>query len=193
MILLDYLQRNKGENLQTFEQTVRQVALKLGINPNWLMMVMYFESRLNAQAVNKQSGDSNNPLDRISKRAVGLIQFMPETAKNLGTSTKALYNMSAIEQLHYVYAYFKPYAGKIKSFYDLYLVTFFPIAVGKPDNYVLQTSKLAASTIAKQNPIFDANKDGKITVGEIKARMYKSIPSAVLDEVLAQVEKKSSN
>ena len=193
MILLDYLQRNKGENLQTFEQTVRQVALKLGINPNWLMMVMYFESRLNAQAVNKQSGDSNNPLDRISKRAVGLIQFMPETAKNLGTSTKALYNMSAIEQLHYVYAYFKPYAGNITSFYDLYLVTFFPIAVGKPDNYVLQTSKLAASTIAKQNPIFDANKDGKITVGEIKARMYKSIPSAVLDEVLAQVEKKSSN
>lgn len=193
MILIEYLQKNKGERVSDFEQTLRSIATKLGINPNWLMMVMYFESKLNAQAVNKQPGDSANPLERLTKRAVGLIQFMPETAKNLGTSTTALYSMSAIQQLHYVYAYFKPYAGKIRSFYDLYLITFFPLALGKPDDFVLQTSKISASTIARQNPIFDANKDGKITVGEIKQRMYKAIPSAVLDEVLAQVEKKSLN
>ena len=193
MILIEYLQKNKGERVSDFEQTLRSIATKLLINPNWLMMVMYFESKLNAQAVNKQPGDSENPLERLSKRAVGLIQFMPETARALGTSSEALYKMSAIEQLHYVYGYFKPYTGRIKSFFDLYLITFFPIALGKPDDFVLQTSKIPASTIAKQNPVFDANKDGKITVGEIKQRMYKAIPSAVLDEVLSQVEKKSLN
>lgn len=191
MILLDKLKRNKGESLATFEQTVQSICTKLEINPNWLLMVMFFESGLNAQAVNKQSGDSNDPSVRAIKRAVGLIQFMPDTAKYLGTSTQKLYQMSAIEQLHFVYAYFKPFTGKIKSYYDLYFITFFPVALGKPDSYILKTSKISASTIAKQNPVFDVNKDGMITVGEIKQQMYNSIPEALVTEVLSQIEKKS--
>lgn len=191
MILLDNLQFNKGEKLADFEQTMNSISTKLGINPNWLMMVMWSESRLNAQAVNKQAGDSADPKVRAANRAVGLIQFMPETAKYLGTSTQKLYAMSAIEQLHYVYAYFKPWTGKIHSYFDLYLITFFPLALGKPDTFVLQTSRLAASKIAKQNPFFDINKDGKLTVGEIKRKMYESIPEALIAEVVSQVEKKS--
>ena len=99
--------------------------------------------------------------------------------------------MSAIDQLHYVYKYFKPWTGKMKSYFDLYLVTFFPAAIGKPDDYVLQTGKLSAATIAKQNPFFDVNKDGKLTVGEIKRRMHESIPKAILSNVMAGFEKKS--
>jgi len=191
MILLDSVQLNKGEKLADFEQTMNSLCTKLEINPNWLMMVMWSESRLNAQAVNKQAGDSTNPAVRAANRAVGLIQFMPDTAKNLGTTTQKLYAMSAIDQLHFVYAYFKPWTGKIHSYFDLYLITFFPIAVGKPDEYILETTKLAASKIAKQNPFFDMNKDGKLTVGEIKRKMYESIPEAVVAEVVSQVEKKS--
>jgi len=191
MILLDSVQLNKGEKLADFEQTMNSLCTKLEINPNWLMMVMWSESRLKAQAVNKQAGDSTNPAVRAANRAVGLIQFMPDTAKNLGTTTQKLYAMSAIDQLHFVYAYFKPWTGKIHSYFDLYLITFFPIAVGKPDEYILETTKLAASKIAKQNPFFDMNKDGKLTVGEIKRKMYESIPEAVVAEVVSQVEKKS--
>ena len=73
------------------------------------------------------------------------------------------------------------------------VLTFFPAAIGKPDDYVLQTSKLSAATIAKQNPFFDVNKDGKLTVGEIKRRMYESIPKAIVSEVMAELEKKSLN
>jgi hypothetical protein len=155
------------------------------------MMVMWSESRLNAQAVNKQPGDTEDPLARAAKRATGLIQFMPDTALRLGTTNKALYSMTAIDQLHYVYKYFKPWTGKMKSYFDLYLVTFFPAAIGKPDDYVLQTGKLSASLIAKQNPFFDVNKDGKLTVGEIKRRMYESIPKAIVSDVMAVLEKKS--
>lgn len=192
MVLIENLKTNKGENRAEFEQTLRNIATLLGINPNWLMMVMWNESRLNAQAVNKQPGDTDNVLERAAKRATGLIQFMPDTALRLGTTNKALYNMSAIDQLHYVYKYFKPWAGKIRDYFDLYMVTFFPLALGKPDEYVLQTSKLSASLIAKQNPYFDVNKDGKITVAEIKRRMYDSIPKSILAEVMATIEKKSS-
>jgi hypothetical protein len=191
MILLDKFKLNKGEKLADVERRIQQVCTLLGINPAWLMMVMWSESRLNAQAVNKQPGDSDNPQIRAATRATGLIQFMPDTALNQGTTTKALYAMTAIDQLGYVYKYFKPWTGKIKSYFDLYLVTFFPDAIGKPDDYILQTKKLSAATIAKQNPFFDVNKDGKLTVGEIKRRMYESIPKAIVAEVVSEIEKKS--
>ena len=193
MILLDKFKLNKGEKLPDVERRIQQVCTLLGINPAWLMMVMWSESRLNAQSVNKQPGDSDNAQVRAATRATGLIQFMPDTALNLGTTTKALYAMNAIDQLGYVYKYFKPWTGKIKSYFDLYLVTFFPDAIGKPDDYILQTKKLSASTIAKQNPFFDVNKDGKLTVGEIKRRMYESIPKAIVAEVVSELEKKSLN
>lgn len=191
MILLDKFKLNKGEKLADVERRIQQICTLLGINPAWLMMVMWSESRLNAQSVNKQPGDSDNPQIRAATRATGLIQFMPDTALNQGTTTKALYAMTAIDQLGYVYKYFKPWTGKIKSYFDLYLVTFFPDAIGKPDDYILQTKKLSAATIAKQNPFFDVNKDGKLTVGEIKRRMYESIPKAIVAEVVSEIEKKS--
>ena len=193
MILIEKVQLNKGESRALFEATVRNISQKLGINPNWLMMVMWSESRLNAQAVNSQPGDSADPLMRSITRATGLIQFMPDTALNLGTTTVALYRMDAITQLQYVYQYFKGWAGKIKSYYDLYFVTFFPLAIGKPDDYVLETEKKSRFTIAKQNPFFDVNKDGKLTVGEIRRRMYESIPTAILTDVMSMIEKKSSS
>ncbi len=191
MILLDKFKLNKGEKLPDVEQKIQQVCTLLGINPAWLMMVMWSESRLNAQSVNKQPGDGENPQIRAANRATGLIQFMPNTAMNLGTTTKALFAMNAIDQLGYVYKYFRPWTGKIKSYFDLYLITFFPDAIGKPDEYILQTKRLSAATIAKQNPFFDVNKDGKLTVGEIKRRMYESIPKAIVAEVVSELEKKS--
>ena len=193
MILIEKLKCNKGENLGEFDRKARNISALLGINPNWLMMVMWSESRLDAQAVNMQPGDTQDPAKRSANRATGLIQFMPDTAKLLGTTTTALYNMSNTEQLGYVYKYFKPWTGKIKSYFDLYFVTFFPDAIGKPDDYVLQTSKKPASLIAKQNPFFDVNKYGKLTVGEIRRRMYESIPKAIVADVVSELEKKSLN
>jgi hypothetical protein len=193
MILIEKLQCNKGESRTVFEGTLRNMSALLGINPDWLMMVMWSESRLNAQAVNKQPGDVADAFTRAINRATGLIQFMPDTAISLGTTTRALYNMTAIQQLGYVYKYFKPWTGRIKSYFDLYLITFFPDALGKPDIYVLQTKNKSASLIAKQNPFFDVNKDGKLTVGEIKRRMYESIPKAIVTEVMSMIEKKSLN
>lgn len=151
-------------NREDFVKKVKGVSKKLDIDPNWLMAVMYFESRLNPRAVNPKSG------------ATGLIQFMPKTAEGLGTTTAALKEMPYDQQLLYVYRYYLPYKDKITQFHDLYLATLFPIAIGKSDDYVLRSKTLRADTVASSNPIFDLNKDKAITVGEVKKVKIASIP-----------------
>jgi len=152
MILTDKIQENKA----AFIAKVIEVSNYLGIKADWLMFVMYNESGLNHRAVNPNGG------------ATGLIQFMPATAAHLGTSTAALRSMSNVQQLEYVKKYFERKRGQFSSVYDLYLYTFFPIAVGKPDNWVLQTSSLPASLVARSNKPTDLNNDNQITVGEFK-------------------------
>ena len=56
---------------------------------------------------------------------------------------------------------------------DVYFAIFFPAAIGKPSDYVLQTSKLSAGLIASQNPAYDINSDGEITVAEVESKIYK--------------------
>lgn len=151
-----FIDKIKATDRIQFLAKLEAVSIKLQVNPNWLMVVMNSESGLNPAAYNPTGGAS------------GLIQFMPSTAKALGTTTEELRKMSASKQLDYVYKYFKPYAGRMKGAYDVYLVTFFPAAVGKPDSYILETKSLSRSLIAKQNPAIDLNKNQEITVGEFK-------------------------
>ena len=153
-------------NKDAFISKVIAISQKLGIEPEWLMQVFVNESGVNHQAVNPVSN------------ATGLIQFMPDTATSLGTSVAALKAMTNVQQLDYVYKYLSPYVGKINSYIDLYFTVFFPLAIGKPDDWVFQTSKLAASKIATQNPVCDINKDGKLTVAEVREAMLKKVPSA---------------
>lgn len=97
------------------------VSDRLGIDPAWLANVIHFESAWNPGAKNRLSG------------ATGLIQFMPSTAKRLGTSTDALSGMNSSQQLGYVYAYLAPYAGRMNSQIDVYMAVFYPKAIGQPD------------------------------------------------------------
>ena len=155
---------------EPFVAKVKQVAARLGINPNWLMAIMYFES-----------ATTFSPSITNSIGATGLIQFMPSTAVGLGTTTAALRNMTAVQQLDWVEKYYKQNYKYLKitaasSYVDTYLITFFPAAVNKGLDFVIQTKNLSAALIAKQNPIFDTNKDGKITVREVQDVMLKKLP-----------------
>ena len=155
---------------KAFVDKVKIISYNLGIDPNWLMAIMYFES------ARTFSPSITNPIG-----AVGLIQFMPATAKGLGTTTTALKKMTAVNQLDYVYKYLKPYKGKINNYTDTYFAVFFPLAIGKPDDWTIQSNGLSASTIAKQNPAFETNKDGKIQVWEVKKVMLEKLPSEWLN------------
>jgi hypothetical protein len=149
--LIDQVQ--KAVDLNAFDQKVKQIAADVGAKVEDLMLVMYFESRLNPAARNPYGS------------ATGLLQFTESTANAMGTTTSELAKMLAEEQLKYVLKYLAPFKGRISSLGDLYLSVFYPSTMGKPDNYVLPLS----AQWVNANKIFDTNKDGKITVGEIRA------------------------
>ena len=113
--------------------------------------------------------------------ATGLIQFVPSTAKGLGTTVDALYNMSNVEQLDYVKKFFEPYKSKILQYHDLYLVTFFPIGIGKPDDWVFEAKGINRNSVAKSNPVIDLNKDGIITIKEFKDYALSKVPAEYRD------------
>lgn len=132
----------KRWNEPNFQKAVQAMCGRLGVNPDHMKLVMWRESGISASAVNKSSD------------ATGLIQFMPKTARGLWTTVEALRQMSAVEQLKYVEKYYAPYKGQLNSPADLYLVTFYPLALQKWDNFIFGSEKSGkyANTVAKQNP-----------------------------------------
>lgn len=154
MNFIEYVKENREE----FATKVADICNQLNIKPNWLMFVMWFESKLNPQAVNPISG------------ATGLIQIMPSTARGLGTTTDVLRHMNNVQQLDYVLAYLRPYKGRMKTWVDVYLAVFYPRAMGNP-NFVI-----TSDIVAKQNKIFDLNKDLDISVKEIETVLRRQIP-----------------
>ena len=151
-----------------FINKIIDICKKLGIEPNWLMFVIYKESRFNPHAVNKET------------KATGLIQFMPNTAIYLGTTVDNIYNMNEIEQLDYVYKYLKTYKTKLTDAFSVYSAIFFPRMLYKDDDYVLDLKEVNISPeqISKQNKTFDLNNDNKITKKEFREwfnKEYKKI------------------
>lgn len=158
------------ENRQEFGQTVQQIATKLGIQAWWLMIVFYIETA--AIRYGKIDHRITNSLG-----ATGLIQFMPATMRSLGVSQTRLTQMSNVEQLDYVCKYLKPYAGKMRSLTDVYLAVFFPVAIGKAEDFILEARGLPAAKVAKWNPLYDLNRDGAISKREVSQKLKEFIPN----------------
>ncbi len=144
-----------------FYNKVVEISKRVGCDPNALMAVMKSESGLKTTARNPHGG------------ATGLIQFMPSTAKALGTSTEALSRMSPEEQLVYVEKFLvqnKKMAGfsegdKLDSG-TLYTLVFLP-AYAKRDVLCTQGTKYY-----KYNAGLDLNHDGQITKQDMSRRVH---------------------
>ena len=147
---------------------LEEVAKNINCDPKDLLGMMQSESGINPQAQNPNGG------------ATGLIQFMPSTAEGLGTSTSALMNMSAIEQLDYVEKYFlvnSGNSGQRLTGGDLYALCFLP---GYFNNEVLCSSTGSTAVYYNENSLLDANGDGNITkteLGERVANKYQEVLS----------------
>lgn len=106
-------------------------------------------------------------MNKAGSGAVGLIQFMPETARELGTTTSELAAMTPYQQLAYVKRYMRPYARRVRDLADLYMAILLPRYVGAPDDAVL----FADGVAYRQNSGLDSNHDGKVTKAEAAARV----------------------
>lgn len=153
-----------GVSRAKFIEKVKSISKDLGINPDWLMAVMWFESKLSPSIQNSTTN------------ATGFIQFMPTTAAGLGTSVYGLKQMNGVQQLDYVKKYLYPYRTKMKSFVDVYLTVFYPKAVGKPDNYIVGSHNGTWKAVTAANKPFDVDKDGEITIGNIKTKLFEILP-----------------
>ena len=156
-------------DVPTFERKVREIAGQLRVPPEWLMAVMYSESKFDASVRNfKGSG------------ATGLIQFMPAAASEMNVSLERLRRMDHVQQLEYVYLYLQTVRdryGEFQSLTDLYLGILYPKALGQDYCYTLYAKP---SQAFEQNAGLDENKDGRVTVSDIDRRMQRLYPTAYI-------------
>ena len=124
------------------------LAAQIGADPAWIANLINAESGFNPQARNAATG------------ATGLIQFIPTTAKRLGTSTDALYRMSAGQQFAYVAEYLRRFKGRLKSQNDMVMAVFYPAAMGKPSDWPFPEK------VREKNPTLP-------TVGHVVAQVLK--------------------
>lgn len=123
-----------------------------------------------------ESGETFSPsiYNAAGSGAVGLIQFMPSTARALGTAPGNLAALSAVDQLDWVEKYFQPYKGRLKTLSDVYMAILWPAAVGKPESSPLW-SQAERPTTYRQNAGLDANKDGVITKAEAASKVQSKL------------------
>lgn len=158
----------KGQELldnPVFKQKLKEISDAINIDEQSIIKLMNHESGL-------------DPTIKNSIGCVGLIQFCPSSGgtKKINGKNYSLEDlrnnlevqMEAIKQF-----WLSGYnSGKIKSPEDLYIYNFFPIAAGKSDDFVLQSSDLSAETVANSNPVFNRTLNRKrntpLTVGDLK-------------------------
>lgn len=179
---LIYIEKIPADIRTVFTQKVESIAAYLGIQPNWLMQVMHAESGLKPTAANRQGADKHLV-------AAGLLQFTAASGivkAGKVPSIAHILTMPALAQLDLVKWYFGSFKGKMKSYYDVYAVTFFPAMIGKPDNWVLQTKTLSAATVARQNKGIAKGKSF-ITVADFKKYAIGLVPASLRDRVFGAV------
>ena len=161
-----------GKKLKADEKAkVIEIASDLKVSPDYLMACMAFETGETFSPACKNAAGSSG---------TGLIQFMRTTAIALGTTVEALAKMTVIEQLDYVYDFFKPFTGKLNTLGDVYMAILWQIAVGKPDSYVLfNKNDTKHPKRYAQNKGLDGNKDGVVskaeTVAKVLAKLEKGL------------------
>lgn len=164
-----------GKKLKPAEiRKVIEVSEYLGCEPSHLMACMAFESgRTFSPSIRNAAGSG----------AVGLIQFMPQTALILGTSTDELAAMDFIEQMDYVLEYFVNRRNKLKTLADIYMAILWPVAVGKPSDYVLfRADDPKYPKRYMQNRGLDFNKDGVVTKAECAAKVEAMLAMGLTDQ-----------
>jgi Transglycosylase SLT domain len=152
----------------TFRTKAAEVEQRLGMQQGDLLRLIHFET-----------GGTFDPAvkNRAGSGATGLIQFMPETAKALGTTSEALAKMTPDQQLDYVEKYLSQYKGKIGTLQDAYMAVLYPKAIGQSGTYKLFT-KEGDPTAYRQNAGLDTEGKGYVTVADATNAVQRTTSAA---------------
>lgn len=164
--------RNNPNITPAFLNEVEAMSNRLGARPEHILAAMSFET-----------GGAFSPSITNGIGATGLIQFIPGTARGLGTSTSALRRMNSTQQLEYVEKYFKPFKGNLDTLEKVYTAILSGSPKSSPNDVLFRRGTRAYA----QNPL-DWNRDGRITAQEattpVTARMFggiKAVQQRLLD------------
>ena len=173
-----------------FLKAIKDLSEKRGINQSELLGLIASESSFDPKAVNKDTG------------ATGLIQFMPEVAESLGTTTDEIQKMSRAEQVKLIDKYFdmnklpdNPTAGQLKT------NVLMPAYTDKSDDFELMTKnkqftdgETGNPNTYSQNKGLDYNEDGFVTVGEAGESVTKKMKEfGVKDLSVEPIKKQIDN
>lgn len=138
-----------------FREKLVAMCSRLEADPTALAAVMAFETGKTFRS------DIQNP----SSGATGLIQFLPSTARSLGTTVDELKRLTPEAQLAWVEKYFRTRGavGKLRTVADHYMAVFAPAFIGAPDSAVLYRQ---GGDAYRLNKPLDTSKDGTITKAE---------------------------
>lgn len=189
---------------ELFVRNFPKTCERIGCKPLDLLGVIFSESQCKAHAINR------NPLtklvqvgDKLEERptteaerynAVGLIQFMPATLRGLGwrDGFEAFRHLTAGQQLPYVAAYFAPWqkdGAPFDSAARLYQACFLPATLKElraPDD-VLCARAGRLGWAFEANAVFDANRDGRITIAELGEAVQRNARGARFLELAARL------
>ena len=173
-----------------FLKAIEDLSEKRGINQSELLGLIASESSFDPKAVNKDTG------------ATGLIQFMPEVAESLGTTTDEIQKMSRAEQVKLIDKYFdmnklpdNPTAGQLKT------NVLMPAYTDKSDDFELMTKnkkftdgETGNPNTYSQNKGLDYNEDGFVTVGEAGESVTKKMKEfGIKDLSIEPIKKEIDN
>lgn len=154
-----------------FNKKLGKVASELGVQASDLLTIIKHESKGDPTAQDPWGVSG------------GLIGFTDQTARALGTTKADILKMPAVEQLDYVYKFYK--MNRLQPGSDvgtMYMLTFMPAFAYSPDDTVLgkqgggtlitpsgKDTKLSMDKVWVQNPGFGKS-HGKsfFTVGDVK-------------------------
>lgn len=146
-----------------FFRKLKQTCSRLGCTPEDLLGVMESESGVKPSAQNPNG------------KATGLIQFMPDTLAGLGWrgGPDEFKTLGAEQQLSFVEKYFSPHISQgLTSAGRLYQATFLPATLpGSEESTVIAAPEGPNASAYKANQLLDTNRDGKITVRDLTARI----------------------
>ena len=157
---------------------LKRTADELGVPVDSLAAVMSIEGGFNPQARNPHT------------RATGIIQFIPSTARSLGTTVDELFEMTFQEQLPYVVKFYEMNrCTGVQDPGELYTCTFCPALRGKPEDFVVGeegvtdvvspcATRASMDKVYNQNKSLDVNKDGVLTAGDVRDKARRRLDEA---------------
>lgn len=140
---------------QEFADAINRISKKYDLDPKELASVIASESGFNPKASNEKS------------KAAGLIQFMPSTAKDLGTTTEKILKMSAAEQMELVDKFFSK--NNLPRGADAATIYATIVAPARKNEEILYKKGTGSY---EQNIGLDVDKSGDISKSDLNKTLY---------------------